>query len=203
MRICIHQPPAESPRRTKGAPENLQPALQQFGVEVLVPGNRDSHKLVLVASFDCVSDHFLGPLPGAGFDIVHFDFVAHVGVEVSFALQTLTNVPLPFFEEVRIDGPFLVNGYQSFELSVGELRASHGYFHARPLRYFKENRGGVFCGIEISPPYGHTRTEVTLLRKKLPDTFRPAPQSRRGDGLAYLHFEPRQKAGILVRGVIL
>src|ERR1051325_3998474 len=48
LRICIHQPPAESSWRTKGAPENLQPALQQFRVEVFATGDRDSHKLALV-----------------------------------------------------------------------------------------------------------------------------------------------------------
>src|SRR2546429_7536772 len=63
------------------------------------------------------------------------------------------DVPLPFFEQVRVDSSFLVYGDQSLELPCGELRAIHGNFDARPLRNFQENRGGIFCRIEFAPPH--------------------------------------------------
>ena len=37
LRIRVHEPPAESPRRTESPAEDLQPAFQQFRIEVFVP----------------------------------------------------------------------------------------------------------------------------------------------------------------------
>src|SRR2546430_13084274 len=66
----------------------MQTDFQQVLVEVLVSGDLDSHKLVFVAAFNGVSDGFLSPLPGAGFHLMHPDFVAYVGVEISLALRS-------------------------------------------------------------------------------------------------------------------
>src|SRR5437588_12914790 len=70
LRICIHEPPAEPSGRTKGPLEDLQPALQQFRVEVFVPGNLDSHKFVLCAAFNGVSNRSEGSLPADAFQDV-------------------------------------------------------------------------------------------------------------------------------------
>src|SRR5262249_35045836 len=74
--IGLHEAAAETPRRAERPLEDLQPALQQFRVKVLVSGNLNAYKLVLIASFDSVSNRFLSALPNSGIYIVHFDFVA-------------------------------------------------------------------------------------------------------------------------------
>src|SRR5207237_2242009 len=72
----------------------------------------------------CSSDLncLLGSLPSKRLHVVHFNLVAHLGVEVALAFQPLPDVPFSFLEKVGIDGPFLVNGDQSFKFAFGELR---------------------------------------------------------------------------------
>src|SRR5215472_16592827 len=59
LRIGIDQTTTESARRAKGPAKNLQPALQQFGVEILVARNLDADKFVFVAPLHGISNRFL------------------------------------------------------------------------------------------------------------------------------------------------
>ena len=203
LRVRVHEAPAETSRRAERPLENLQTALQQFRVEVLVSGDLDSHKLVFVAAFNGVSDGFLSPLPGAGFHLMHPDFVAYVGVEISLALQTLTNVALPFFEQVRVDRALLVNWYQFLEFGAGKLRATDGNFYARPLCCFEENRDGVLCRVVVASPDCDSRANMPPFRQEFPDALDPALEPGRGDVLTGFHLEPRQDVRVFVCRIIL
>src|SRR2546429_8891841 len=112
------------------------------------------------------------------------------------------DVPLPFFEQVRVDSSFLLYGDQSLELPCGELRAIHGNFDARPLRNFQENRGGIFCRIEFAPPHVDAGAKMALFGEEFSDAPRSALQSRGCDGLSWLHLETGQPGRLAVRGII-
>src|SRR5205085_6754580 len=129
-----HEPPAESSWRAESSLENLQAALQQFRIEIPVAGNLDAHQFVLVASLNSIGNCLLGSLPSKRLHVVHFNLVAHLGVEVALAFQPLPDVPFSFLEKVGIDGPFLVNGDQSFKFAFGELRATRSEEHTSELQ---------------------------------------------------------------------
>ena len=134
---------------------------------------------------------------------MHVDFVAHVRIEVPFALEPFSKVSLPFFKKVGINGAFLINGNQFLKLTFGELRAGYRHYHARSLRYLQENPGAVLCRIVVSPANVHTRAEMAFFRQELSDPVRAMLQSCGGDGLARPQLEPRENACVLVGRVIL
>src|SRR4029077_13813259 len=95
LRVGIHQPPAEPPRRTEGAPEDLQSASQQFCVEVLVARDFYSDQFVPGAPLHGVSEYFFRALPSPwiGFRLVRFHLVIHSRVEIPLPFKPLANIP--------------------------------------------------------------------------------------------------------------
>ena len=73
----------------------------------MISGDFDSIQFVAVAALHFIGDDFFGALPIALWLRVLGDRrVLDAGVEVTVALQALTNVATAFFEKIDVDGGY-------------------------------------------------------------------------------------------------
>ena len=200
LRVRIDQSSAEPSHRTEGAAEDLQSASQQFGVEVLVPGDFYSHQFVAIAPLDPVCNDLFRAARRAmiRFHLMRFGRVIHFRVEIPQSFEPLANIAFPFFQEIRVNGSFLIDGDQFFQLPFGKLRARQGHLHKRSFRHLQVEKNRALCGIVVAPVHSGSPAQVPLLDQIFPDAIRPALQSGRRDLAARFHLQSREDFGIAI-----
>ena len=200
LRVGIDQPPAEASRCTEGAAENLQSASQQFGIEVLVPRDFYSQQFVAIAPLDPVCNDLFRAARRAmiRFHLMRFGRVIHFRVEIPQSFEPLANIAFPFFQEIRVNGSFLIDRNQFFQLPFGKLRARQGHLHKRSFRYIQVEKNRILRGIIVVAVHSGSPAQVPLLDQIFPDAVRPALQPGRRDLAARFHFQSREDFGIAI-----
>jgi len=71
---------------------------------------------------------------------MRFGRVSHFRVEIPLAFEPFANIAFPFFQEIRVNGSFLIDWNQFFQLALGKLCPRRRHLHNASFRYIQVER---------------------------------------------------------------
>ncbi len=178
--VVLQEPSAESSPCRESLRVNRQAAAQQIGIEVMIPRDLDSQQSVPVAPLHPIGDDLFASLapPGAG-HLIGARRVLHFRVEISLALQSLLNIPLALFQQVRVDRSLLIHRHQLLQLTGGNFRPRHRNPDQRPFGHLQLHRNRVALRVVSSSPRHRSRIQVSPFHQKAAHTRSAALHTRR------------------------
>ena len=112
--IVLQQPLAKAPAACKRGDDQVQPAAQQVITKIFVPVEGDAPQAVPSTARYLIGDHLLGGLLFASVALAHSlsHGIAHVHVEIAFALEVIADAAAAFLQQILIYRAFLVDGQE-------------------------------------------------------------------------------------------
>src|SRR5579883_1736435 len=195
--VGVNQAAAEAVRNAEGAGSILKMAAQNFVAEIFVADQSDADQAVVNAAVDVVGDDFFGAMAVAAIGgLAIFRCETDLRIEIALAFEALLQVAAAFFEEVGVNGAFLINGNKLFEFALRNLGAGYGKLNARAFGDLEIQWDGVGGSVVFAKAHLSARAEVALFDQEFSDARRAALDARGGDLAAGFHLEAAKQLRI-------